>query len=672
MLKSLEQIKSIDLTQNWVKYLYNTKKKSVNFERIKSLKEINTKCTYNYVLKTLEILDGEKQNYSDYVVRLVEEVLKWCEVSKCGDPKSIKTWKQNKFNLYVHNIGSSQIYKYDNKDYNNVVSILIKTHGLIGQNLRGEILFSKNKELYSLIENNEITKEDLKSTLILLNKCVVGGVSKKIYEKVETEINKSIERIVNNDFSNEFDSITRIKLLNGELSKNSVDELEFLFKNKFIEKRINELFSRLELWFYEGALKDFSIKEQIKILLIIYNTLSKEDKHLTFEEIMKSIYLDYNGNKEVNIYKQRIIESYLESISFTEILNNSIKPNPHISIKINRKGSTIIPIFKFSIQASKLIEFCEVAYTSDSLYNKAVFMLYDLFGFRRDQYDRFYNEINYLNRMNKSVNFKAVILDYLTGKDILDVGPGGGALMNLILEKDSNLNVYGIDIAQNVIDALNKKKIEENKNWNVIKGDALNLEDYLKPNSMDTIIYSSIIHELYSYIQYEGKNFNHDVIIKTLKSAYNVLRRGGRIIIRDGIMTEPVDQMRVIEFRNKEDMEILSRYCNDFKGRNITYQKIDDGKVKMLVNDAMEFLYTYTWGEASYALEVKEQFGYYTPTEYVNVIKENLEGCKIITCNAFLQEGYEENLLNKISIYDEYMNIVKLPNSTCIIVIEKR
>ena len=268
MLKSLEQIKNIDLSQNWVKYLYNTKKKSVNFERIKSLKEINNKCTYNYVLKTLEILDSEKQNYSDYVVMLVEETLKWCEVSKCGDPKAIKTWKQNKFNLYVHNIGSSQIYKYDNEDYNNIVRILIKTHGLIGQYLRGEILFSKNRELYNLIDNNEITKEDLRSALILLNKCVVGGVSEKIYQKVERKINKSIEEIVNNQFNNEFDYITRIKLLNGELSKNSIDDLNDLFENKLIEKKITKLFSQVELWFYEGALKDFSIKEQMKILLI--------------------------------------------------------------------------------------------------------------------------------------------------------------------------------------------------------------------------------------------------------------------------------------------------------------------------------------------------------------------------------------------------------------------
>ena len=91
----------------------------------------------------------------------------------------------------------------------------------------------------------------------------------------------------------------------------------------------------------------------------------------------------------------------------------------------------------------------------------------------------------------------------------------------------------------------------------------------------------------------------------------------------------------------------------------------------MLVNDAMEFLYTYTWGEESYPLEVQEQFGYFDIREYVSFIKEALPGCIIVEAKSFLQEGYEINLLPKISIYDENRNVVKLPDSTCIIVIEK-
>ena len=91
----------------------------------------------------------------------------------------------------------------------------------------------------------------------------------------------------------------------------------------------------------------------------------------------------------------------------------------------------------------------------------------------------------------------------------------------------------------------------------------------------------------------------------------------------------------------------------------------------MLLNDAMEFLYTYTWGEQSYPLEVQEQFGYYTPSEYEKMILETLKNSKIIYSKAFLQDGYETHLNNKINFYDENNNSVSLPNSTYILVIEK-
>ena len=296
-------------------------------------------------------------------------------------------------------------------------------------------------------------------------------------------------------------------------------------------------------------------------------------------------------------------------------------------------------------------------------------MLYDLLGFRRDAYDRFYNEIDYLNTMNASLNEKAVLLKYIVGNKVLDVGPGGGALLDLIEKNRPELDLYGIDLSQNVIDKLQDKKIKENHAWNIVKGDALKLSTYF--SNLDTIIYSSIIHELYSYIEFNGKKFNKETIAASLKEAYASLAVNGRIVIRDGIMTSPKEQYRLIEFKDVKDIEILKRYCNDFEGRKVTFEKVNDNTVKMLVNDAMEFLYTYTWGEQSYPLEIKEQFGYFTPEEYVDFIKETLPNSKVIECKAFLQNGYEENLLPKINIYDENGRVVKLPNSTCIIVVEK-
>ncbi len=663
-MKELEALKN-RTNENWINYLVKTKEKNFNYERINSLTELSNKLVYNYVLNSFEVLETNKVDEKVYYY--VSETLKWMEVAKAGSSKDRKKWTVNNYDLYVHNIGSSEIYCSENENYDEVVRVLIKTHGLIGQYIRGEVNLNKNKELYDLIEKKLITKELLKEVLIVLNECVVKPVSDDLYESIKKEIVIAIEKIINNDFEEDIDLLDRLKKINKHLNEEDL----ILIEDNNIKKALKKVFDNLELWYYEGALKNFSFEERIKVLLYISNSISFNDNHLTFEKLMKSIYFDYKGKKIVNIYKKRIIESMLSELSFEDIINNNIKTNPHIRFNLKRTSNTMLFNFVFSIQATKLIEFCEVAYTSNSLYNKAVYMLYDLFGFRRDRYDRFYNEVNYLNTMNASTHNKKILIDFIVGKNVLDVGPGGGALLNLIEESNNKYNVFGIDISENVIEELARKKEIENRKWKIVKGDALYLEKHFEKDSIDTIIYSSIIHELYSYTNYNGKKFNIDTVIKTLQSAYNIIPKGGRIIIRDGIMTEPIDQYRIIEFNNIKDLEILDNYCNDFKGRKISYEKIDENKVKMLINDAMEFLYTYTWGENSYSLEVQEQFGYLTPTEYIELIETNLKDSRVIEIKAFLQSGYEENLLNKISIYNEDMKVVKLPNSTCIIVIER-
>lgn len=671
MIKSLRMITNYKNYKDeiWLNYLYNTKEKNYNILNVKSIKEINKHSVLNYVKKTLEILNdiNNRKILDKEILYLVEETLKWSEVAKTGSKKDRKRWLDKRYDLFCHNIGSSEIYNETND--NIIVSTLIKTHGLIGQYIKGEVNFSKNLSLYELIKNNNISKKDLRKVLQILNRCIIEAVSKDLYIEIESCVNEIIEDILNNKNSKKFDFKIKLQRLNRNLSQNDIDyinKLDLIYTTK-----IQNLFDNFELWYYDGVLKEFNICDQIKILLYINENKSCNAEYLTFESFMHSMYLDYKNKREINIYKKRIIENFLNNITLEDIVNHNINPNPHIDFYIKKVNKTLIFNFKFSIQTKKLIEFCEVACTSNSLYQKATYMLYDLFGFRKDAYDRFYNEIDYLNTMNNSLKQKAIILDYIVGNSVLDVGPGGGALLDLIEKKIPNSDIKGIDLSENVINELTKKKLKEGHMWNIIKGDALNLTKYFANNSIDTIIFSSIIHELYSYISYNGKKFNKDTIKVALKEAYSILSINGRIIIRDGIMSSPVNSYRIIEFNDKEDIKKLDRYINDFKGRKITYEKISDNKVKMLINDAMEFLYTYTWGEESYPLEVQEQFGYFTLDEYITFIKENLPNAKIIESKSYLQKGYEENLLPKINFYDEDMNVVSLPDSTSIIVIEK-
>jgi SAM-dependent methyltransferase len=664
---------------------------------------------------------------------ILEETLKWAETAKSGLPHQRREWIAKGYNLFVHNIGSAKIYDEYARDTGNVpktaggarsskycvhcisnasgagttvtgteiICTLIFTHGLIGQYIRGEVPLDANEPLYRLALRMESQsaaagsipeKIDLRKVLMVLNYCIVSAVDERIWSDICKQAEDVICKVLEGRFGERSDLKERLRRLRAVSIKNGEAydaEYERIFSDPRIVRRFEALLDGTELWYVEAALFDFSFEEFVKIFLLTALVHDrKKTGHISFELMMKELYYQHDGKKRVNIYKKRIIEKYLSDNPIEAILEGNVKENPHVSHEITTfnfnttaaggvpdhadNGSTLFFNFRFSPAGGKLIEFCTEAEKSDVLYESAVVLLFDLFGLRRDKYDRFYEEERYLTTMNQSIDYKKIILDYITGGRILDIGPGGGALMDMIEERFPEKQVLGVDIAENVLDALKKKKQLEGRRWDVVYGDALHLDQYMHKESADTIIYCSILHELYSYIEYDGRKFNHDTLACALKSAFEVLSKGGRIIIRDGIMTEPVEQKRIIHFLSEDGMEFLERYCRDFRGRQIQYAVTGHNEVIMPVNDTMEFLYTYTWGEKSYVHEVNEQFGYFTPSGFREFIT-GLFGNKarITEFRHFLQDGYSIALSPKIRLFDENRNAARLPDSTCIIVIEK-
>jgi len=677
-LQVIEQTKAgnLDILKNekWLKYLWLTKENKVNLEKVASFQNIKQHHVLTYVENTLRVL--ENIQCSSKAKKVVEEVLKWSEVAKGGMPSVRRKWKERGISLFAHNEGSAQIYWAEEKK-DIVVYTLIFTHGLMGQYLRGEVSLKENMLVNELIANKKVTKEELKELLLVLNQCIIGGVSDALWKQVKESIEEVIDVVLEQKITSASlkERVKRLRQISISEGENFEKEYEKVVNDE-VEEVLEGLFFDKQLWYIEPALKEFSLEEFIKIFLLIHNQTKHaihQTRHLSLEGFMSQIYYEYKGEKKINLFKKRIIEKYLRDHSMEDILNDNIKQNDHVTHVVNVEKPTISFDFHFSTVGEKLIDFCVEAEKSNIMHEQAIVLLFDLFGLRRDQYDRFHNEEKYLKDMNGSGDFKRGIVEQIVGKKVLDIGPGSGVILNMVEETHPEKEVYGIDISKNVIEELDKKKQKENRKWSVIEGNALSLEDHFEKESIDTIIYSSIIHELFSYIPYEGKKFNYDTIRAALKSAFNVLAKDGRIIIRDGIMSEPADQKRIIEFKDENGMAFLIRYANDFKGRNIQYEIVEDNKVLMPINDCMEFLYTYTWGDESYVHEINEQFGYFTPSNYELFLQETLgEKAKIITLQHYLQEGYSEHLLPKVNVYNEKGHVVDLPDSTCFIVIEKQ
>ncbi|MGC5771710.1 class I SAM-dependent methyltransferase [Paenibacillus pabuli] len=765
MLHSLEAIQSYksghlkEAEQPlWLKLLTAAEQPNINLERIHSIAELEgTNPVLDYVERTLHVL--EQLPVSFWVREILEDVLIWSETAKAGSLKQRRIWQKQGVNLFVHNVGSAQLYnmygrvgnlqdnqvKPDEIDEINssqseslsdfpskqsssmvvrrqtahtaygsptprqeIIRILVATHGLIGQYIRGEIPFAENAPLYSLITQGWLTADELQAILMALNECIIAGVDPALWNQVQAEVQRIVGWIITEPNHTDWNVKERLSRLRSSSIRQgeALDEAYAKLQAELeVDKALGPLAHRT-LWYVESAMHDFSLQEMVKIFLFTLNSeamtqavddsmaeitgrataeaalnsTSQEQhldmvRHISFEPLMNTMYYDYKGVKKLNIYKKRMIEKYLEQYSWEQIEAGETIIYPHLTHQIERHPDlqdTIFVTFEFSPAAEKLIAFCIEAEKSP-LYEKAVLLLFDLFGLRRDAYDRFHNEETYLADMNSSGDYKKVLLDYMVGKRVLDIGPGGGILLDLIEQERPEMEPIGIDISANVIEALERKKQREAHRWQVLKGDALQLDQYVQPGTVDTVIFSSILHELYSYIEHDGRRFNSDTVVAALKSSFNVLSPGGRILIRDGIMTEPEAQKRRIRFLEPDGMLWLERYVQDFQGRSIEFERISENEVVLGINDAMEFLYTYTWGEEAYVHEIQEQFGIFTPSAYKECIREALgDEAEILTFRHFLQEGYSEALGERIIFMEEHGQPVPLPDSTCLIVIEKK
>lgn len=688
MLESLTAIEnyrysghqSVETSALWLNYLVSAEERIVNLERVNTLQELsNANLVLDYVERTLRILDQLRVSF--WQKELIEEVLIWSETSKGGTVRERIRWQEQGINLFVHNEGSAELYLHASvhpeQERTQLVATLIRTHGLIGQCLRGEVPFAENRPITEQVSSGILSPEEMKSTLLILNRCIIEAVSPELWQKVHTDVLSLIQPIVYDEqpvgWTTE-DRILRLRSASTDRGENTAESLHQLESSHHLEHSFACLQNQT-FWYVEAALQDFSFEEFAKIFTLISHILPQGMRHISFERLMNTMYYDYKGIKKVNVYKKRMIEKVLADWSWDQLpVGERVQHSSHLDYECVQEpyiADTVFFNFVFSPAAEKLIEFCIEAEKSP-LYEKAVLLLFDLFGLRRDAYDRFHNEESYLEMMNQTVDYKRLLLEYIVGQTVIDIGPGGGVMLDLIEEEYANKQAIGIDISENVIEALRRKKQLEGRSWEVMKGDALALRDIVEPGSVDTVLFSSILHELYSYIPFNGNKFNLETVAAALSSAYDVLSSGGRIIIRDGIMTEPNGQKRRIQFLQEDGMPTLERYAQDFAGRSIAYEVVGEQEVIMPVNDAMEFLYTYTWGEEAYVHEVQEQFGYLTPSGYRAFIEQTLGAeANIVHLESFLQAGYTEALQPKVNIMDEWGEVVALPDSTCIIVIEK-
>ena len=280
------------------------------------------------------------------------------------------------------------------------------------------------------------------------------------------------------------------------------------------------------------------------------------------------------------------------------------------------------------------------------------------------------NYKRYLKRMTESMKYSTKGLIPLlakNGKNILDVGCGSGVMLNALESENEGSYLTGIDLN---IDAINNLK-QYNKKWNLYHIDFMELNNI----KFDTIIFSSILHEISSYHKDLSKRFTEKPILAAFKKCNNLLEDNGTIILRDGLLS-PINErnnMLTVSFTDVSDDMWLYKFKNDFKGFdnldiNTKIIKLKENKYMVSEGFLKEFLYTYTWGEESYPREINERFGILTKDEWISLLKE--AGFKIETIIESREE-YEKYLSPRVNITYENGMTYEYPNMTIIFKAQK-
>lgn len=374
-------------------------------------------------------------------------------------------------------------------------------------------------------------------------------------------------------------------------------------------------------------------------------------------------------------YRTRLLEAALGAVPLRALLTGTASTGPlgALSARLAHPTDTdaIVLDYVDTDESAALVTLLGLYETrSQASFHAMLKALCDLYGLRKDDFDRVANEANYLATMNAARSDKARMLDFVRPGTIIEIGPGGGVILDLLEERFPESAVIGVDLSREVVAALEQRARAGRRRWRVVLGAAEELARHV-PAPVDTVVFCSILHEVYSYTE---PRFSLESVRRVVAAAFAALRPGGRLVIRDGVMPPP--GTRRIRMLAPDVAPTLALFAQQFEGRPIRYTELGPDRVEMTAADAMEFLYTYTWGPASFPYEVRELYGVLPYEEYAAQLVAWCGGpgaARLVEnpLRSYLQDGYRAALEGKIELTDERDRPAPLPDSNCLLVVER-
>lgn len=281
--------------------------------------------------------------------------------------------------------------------------------------------------------------------------------------------------------------------------------------------------------------------------------------------------------------------------------------------------------------------------------------------------------VSYAAGMDNVISLKfSDINPFVKEGKIVDVGSASGSLIKLLATEYPESDIIGIEASRKFYDYARSQDYDSP----LVFFYRRNITDQnFKPNSVNTFIYSSVMHEVYSYI-------GEDVLQKILSDAYSQLCLDGRIIIRDVVGPVLPDREVYMSLNQDDglsegDIRQLStyarffRFAQDFIPRRISFELVEDKRlIKLSIRDAYEFISKMSYVD-NWQSEMHEEFGFYSFEEWKSKLISH--GFRIVPGSQEFSNPYiiEKKYKGKVSLYDMEMKEVNYPHTNMILVGEK-
>lgn len=182
---------------------------------------------------------------------------------------------------------------------------------------------------------------------------------------------------------------------------------------------------------------------------------------------------------------------------------------------------------------------------------------------------------------------------------IVDKGCGTGKLLVELSKLFPDSKLVGVDLSREFL-RLCDENTYASDDVELVFGNVIDRN--VEPGSATSVIYSSVMHEVHSYSDYDVTQID-----RALANAFVELAPGGHVLVRDGV--SPPEATWRLELRTDAARDTFERFAKEFrKGRGVRFERVAERTVRLSAHDANEFLckkdYLKNWH-----IEVHEEFG---------------------------------------------------------------